>query len=186
MGFRVPTVRAPEHYPLVVANALLGGYFGSRLNRELRDKMALTYGVTSAITYNREFGEFTISTATANESVGPLIHKITELLTQLKKEALPDEEVETAKAFLTGGFPLLTSTLEAVASRWLTGYVFELGPEFLNEFIPKIRKVTSLEVQNAIRKDFDLKNRVIVVAGNLKEIKKSLNLSKFSYSCDVL
>ncbi len=180
MGFRVPSVRAPEHYPLLVANALLGGYFGSRLNTEIRDKLALTYGVTSAITYNKEFAEFTISTATKNESVGQLIHKVTDLLVELKKGKITAEETATSKAYLEGGFPLLASTLEAVASRWLTGFVFGLGSGFLNEFIPKIHAVTALEVQNAIQKDFDIKSMVIVVAGDAKEIKKSLALSKFT------
>ncbi|MEO5969285.1 MAG: pitrilysin family protein [Bdellovibrionia bacterium] len=180
MGFRVPSVRSPEHYPLLVANALLGGYFGSRLNSEIRDKLGLTYGITSAITYNKEYAEFTISTATRNESVGQLIHKVSESLLQLKNGTVPSTEVDAAKSYLEGGFPLLVSTLESVASRWLTGFVFELGPDFLNEFIPKIHAVTQSEVQNAIQKSFDVKNLVVVIAGDSKEIKKSLALSKFN------
>jgi zinc protease len=180
MGFRVPSVQSPEHYPLLVANALLGGYFGSRLNTAIRDKLALTYGISSAITYNKEFAEFTISTATKNESVGQLIRKVTDVLEKLKKETILESEIETAKAYLEGGFPLLASTLEAVASRWLTGFVFELGPDFLNEFIPKIHSVTASQVQGAIQKDFDLKNLLIVIAGDSKAIRKSLSLSKYN------
>jgi len=179
LGFRVPSVRSSEYYPLLVANALLGGYFGSRLNTEIRDKLALTYGITSAITHNKEFGEFTISTATRSELVGPLIQKVTDVLELLKKGTIQDSEVEIAQAYLEGGFPLSASTLEAVASRWLTGFVFNLGAGYLNEFVSKIHAVTPLEVQSAIQNNFDLKNRVVVIAGDAKEIKKSLAMSKF-------
>jgi zinc protease len=85
------------------------------------------------------------------------------------------EEVNQAKAFLVGGFPLGTSTLSAVASRWLAGYTYELAPEYLNEFIPKVNAVTTEQVLAAVSKNFNLDHLVITVAGDAAEIKKSLD-----------
>ena len=123
LGLRIPSLKAEEHYALLVANAYLGGYFGSRLNAELRDKLSLTYGVTSTINYNKEFATLTLSAPTRHEMVGQLISRVIEILTQMQKEAQSTDEIEAAKAYLEGGFPLLTSTVEAVASRLAHGCV---------------------------------------------------------------
>ncbi|MGK5084989.1 pitrilysin family protein [Bdellovibrionota bacterium FG-1] len=178
LGFKAPLIGAPEHYPLVVANALLGEYFNSRLNSLLRDKLGLTYGVGSSFAYSQELGIFTVSAATRNESVGQLIEKATELLRDLKKGPISGEEVQTAKEYLEGGFPLGAATLGAVASRWLAGYIYDLGPGYLNEFVPKIRAVTAEQVMAAVVKDLDLDSMVIAVAGDAPSIFKSLSESK--------
>jgi len=174
IGFRAPLIQAPEHYPLVVANALLGEYFNSRLNSLIRDKLGLTYAINSSISYSKDFADFSISSATRNESVGQLLHKTIEVLKNFKKGPISTKEVETAKNYLEGSFPLSTSTLSAVASRWLAGYIFGLGQNYLNEFSEKIHQVTAKEVQAAVEKDFDLDHLVVVVAGDAKAIQASL------------
>ena len=170
LGFKAPLIKDPDHYSLVVANALLGEYFNSRLNSIIRDKLGLTYSIGSGFSYSRDFANFTISAATRNEAAGELIQKTVQVLRELKKGPIGKEEVSTAKEYLEGGFPLGTSTLEAVASRWLAGFVFNLGPEYLNEFIPKVRAVTDEQVLQSVAKHFDLDNLVIAVAGDDAEI----------------
>jgi zinc protease len=179
IGFRAPLVRAPEHYALTTMNALLGEYFNSRLNLLIRDKLGLTYGISSSFAYSRDFASMTIAAATRNQSVGELIHQTIDVLKNLKKGPIPQEEVDTSKEYLIGGFPLSTSTLGAVAARWMSGFIFDLGPDYLNEFVPKISQVKSDDVLAAVKKDFDLDNLVIVVAGESKEIEASLKESGY-------
>ena len=174
IGFKAPGLAAPDHYPLVVANALLGEYFNSRLNSLIRDKLALTYSIGSSFSYSRDLANLLITSSTRNESVGQLIHKTIEVLKDLKQGPIPGDEVKMAKEYLEGGFPLSTATLGAVASRWLSGYVFNLGPGYLNEFVPKINAVEPGDVVAAVSKNFDLNHLVIVVAGDARAISKSL------------
>lgn len=174
IGFKAPLITAPDHYALTVTNALLGEYFNSRLNSLIRDKLGLTYSIGSAFTYSREMGGFTISSATKNESIGPLIQKTLEVLRSLKAGPIPANEVQQAKMYLEGGFPLGTATLSAVASRWLGGRVLGLGPDYLNEYIPQVDAVTTEAVVQAIAKNFDLEQLMIVVTGDSKAIKSGL------------
>ena len=85
IGFPSPGIKAPEHYALTVANALLGGYFNSRLNSLIRDKLGLTYGIGSSFSYSKDKANFGISSALEYESVGQLIKKTMEVLEDLKK-----------------------------------------------------------------------------------------------------
>lgn len=178
MGFRAPLIDSPDHYALVVANTLLGEYFNSRLNALLRDKLGLTYGIGSAFSYSRELAIFTITSATRNESVGPLIARAKETLAELVRGPIPEEEAKVAREYLEGSFPLGTSTLGAVAARWLAGYVYDLGPGYLNEFVPRVRAVTAAQALAAARKHLDPGRLTVVVAGDAKEIGKSLAAAK--------
>lgn len=174
IGFQAPLVQDPDHYALVVGNALLGEYFQSRLNALIRDKLGLTYGISSSFSYSVDTASLVIGSSTRNETVGMLVEKTFEVLKTLQKGPIPDEEVKQAKDYLIGGFPLSMSTLGAVASRWLAGRVFQLGPEYLNEYIPRVKAITAEQVLKAMRKHIHLKQPVVVIAGEKKAILKSL------------
>jgi zinc protease len=180
MGFRAPSIQVPEHHALVVGNALLGEYFYSRLNALIRDQLGLTYGIGSAFSYSLDLSEFTISSSTRNESVGELVQKSLDVLGNLKKGPIAAEEVAAAKEYLVGGFPLSTSTLQAVASRWLGGRVLGVKPSYLNEYVPRIQSVSAAEVQSAIQKYFDLDQLIVVVSGDAKTINESLSKFKLA------
>ncbi len=174
MGFQAPPLTSPDHYALVVANALLGEYFNSRLNALIRDKLGLTYGIGSSFAYSKDFSSFTITSSTRNESVGQLIHKSIDVLKDLRRGPVPAEEVQMAKEYLQGGFPLGTATLSAVASRWLSGYIFDRGPGYLNEFVPMVESVTVEQVIAAVVKYLDPSKLIVTVVGDAKEVSKSL------------
>jgi zinc protease len=174
LGFQAPLMGSPDHYPLTVANALVGEYFNIRLNALIRDKLGLTYAITSAFSYSSELAAFTVATSTRNETSGDLIVKVLEVLDGVRRGPLPAAEVETAKEYLRGGFPLTTATLQAVASRWLTGYFFDLGPNYLGEYLPRIAAVKPEDVLKASAKHIRPDRAVIVISGEPGPIAASL------------
>jgi zinc protease len=174
IGFRAPSIQDPRHFPLTVGNTLLGEYFNSRLNSLIRDKLALTYSIRSGFSYSRELASFTLSAATRNDSVGKLLRETLEALKQFKDGPIEAAEVRMAKDYIEGSFPLSTSTLQAIASRWLASFLYGLGTDYLNRYIPRIREVTLDQVQSAVKSSFAISDAVIVVAGDAKEIRKSL------------
>ncbi len=178
LGFKAPLVDAPEHYALVVANALLSEFFNSRLNSVIRDRLGLTYAISSSFAYSKNFADFMVSSATKNETTGPLIKKTVDILKDFKQGAISEEEVGLAKEYLVGSYPLGVSTLQGVATRWLMGYLFNLGPDHLNAFVPQIKKVTRSDVVTALKKYFLLDQMTVVVAGEPKPILQSLKDSE--------
>lgn len=177
IGFRAPLMKAPEHYPLIVANAMLSEYFNSRLNTLIRDQLGLTYSIESSFSYSKDLALFTISSATENKNVSQLIQKTIEVLKELKRGPIPPDELRMAKEYLVGGFPIENATLVSIAARWLGGYVFDLGPNHLNEFIPKVNQVREDEILQALKQSFNLDQITIVVAGDAQQIIRSLNRS---------
>ena len=179
VGFQVPGIHSPFRTPLAVGNALLGEYFNSRLNTVIRDRLGLTYSISSSISYSQDLARFEISSATQTATVGKLLEKSIEIVKDMKAGNISPEEVRQAKEYLIGGYPLSVSTLGAVASRWLSGYIYDLGPDYLNGFVKKVTEVEPDNVVDAVRKSFDLDHLVIVIAGDAKEIKKSLKASGY-------
>jgi len=182
MGFRAPLMKAPEHYPLVVANAMLSEYFNSRLNTLIRDQLGLTYSIESSFSYSQDLALFTISSATENKNVSQLIEKTIEVLKKLKRGPILPDELRMSKEFLVGGLPIGNATLVSIAARWLGGYVFDLGPNHLNEFIPKVNQVREEEILQAVNKSFNLDQITIVVAGDAQQIMRNLKRSSYRIS----
>lgn len=174
IGFRAPLMLVPEHEALMVFNTLFGESMNSRLNSMIRDKLGLTYAISSSYSYRKEFADFSISASTRNEMVGQLIRKTEDLLKDLQKGPILQEEVDAAKNYLKGGFPLNNSDLNSVASHWLTSFFYGFDPGYLNDFVRRVDAVTLKDVQSAVAKSIDLKNLVIVVAGDFKVIKNNL------------
>ncbi len=179
-GMKIPPIHWPQRYALAVGNALLGEYFNSRLNAVLRDQMGLTYSIGSSISYSQDLARLAIGSATETQHVGKLVKKTVDILKDLKKGTVTAEEVQVSKDYLVGGFPLSVSTLGSVASRWVGGYLYQLGPDYLNEFVPKISALDVQDVNKAVREGLKLEDLVIVVAGNAKDIIKSLKQSGFN------
>lgn len=174
IGFRAPLIQASDHYSLVVANAMLGEYFNSRLNSLIRDKLGLTYSISSGFDYSRDFATFTISSATENASVGQLVKKIIEVFEGLKRGPIPSDELRMAKEYLVGSFSVQTASLSSLASRWLSAYVFDLEPNYFDQYIPKVNQITSGDVVVALNQHFRPEEMSVVVAGDAQQMIQSL------------
>ncbi len=179
IGFPTPGIHWPKRHALAVANALLGEYFNSRLNLIVRDRLGLAYGIQSSLTYFKDRAFFSVASATAAPNTGKLLEETVHQLRLLKAADVLKEEVDTSKEFLIGGDPLGVSTLGAIATRWLNGYVFQLGPDYLNEFMPKVAAVTRESVVESVDEAFKLDKMIVVVAGDAKKIEKSLREKGF-------
>ncbi len=179
LGFKVPGVRSENRYSLAVVNAFLGEYFNSRLNLTVRDKLGLAYGIHSSITYYKDLAFFSVSSATSAQTTGQLLSETIRQLRLVKAGDILKEEVDVSKEYLLGGYPLGVSTMGAVANRWMGGYVFGFGVNYLNEFMPKIAEVSRESVIQAVDEAFQLDQLFIVIAGDAKIIEKSLREKGF-------
>jgi len=179
MGFPIPSLYSKNRHALAVGNALLGEYFNSRLNLVVRDQLGLAYGISSSLAYSRAFSFLAIASATQSKQVGTLLIKTDEILKELLRNGTFPDEVATAKDYMLGGFPLSVATLGAIAVRWLGGYIYGLGPGYLNEFVPKVNEVTKVSVDAAIKEAFHLDQMLVVVSGDANQIIPALKKSGF-------
>lgn len=106
MGFPAPAVGHPDHMPLRVATAVLGGGMSGRLFRILRDQEGLAYAVGALYPIRRESGRVVLHIGTAPGKAAVAEAGMRRELERLAREGVPEEELARAKAHLEGGFTL--------------------------------------------------------------------------------
>jgi zinc protease len=116
-----------SYYPLVVANAVLGGGYSARLNQEIRIKRGLAYGAGSSIAARRAGGSVSARTQTKNETAVEAAQLIVGEMTRLGTTAVTPAELETRKAATLGEFGRGIETTDGIAGV-LADYVLEGVP----------------------------------------------------------
>lgn len=176
IGLPVASPQTAEHASVVLLNVILGELFNSRLNSIIRDQMGLTYSIQSSLQYEREFTTLEINASTQASNTPVLINKIYEILESFSKGEVADSEIQTAKTYLSGSFPVNHSTLESIATRWMGSYLLDLPSDYLQLLIPKILALTPEQIRKDSHKIFywNPKTWTCVGAGPRKEIEKSI------------
>ncbi len=159
-----------------VMNTLLGGYFSSRINQNLRETHGYTYGSRSVFDARILPGLFAVSADVRNEVTDETIREIFNELDRIKKTNPTKEELEMVKNYLAGLFPIQLETPQQVARRVIALELYRLPQDYYKRYRDDIHNVTAKDIRVAAEKYIPQK-LAIVLSGNSKEL--SPMLSKF-------
>jgi len=138
----------PDFITGSVLNHILGGSaFTSRLFLEVREKRGLAYGVSSSLLPLREGAMLVGGTATKNERAAESMTVIREEMAKLANEGPSEHEVEEAKRYIIGSYPLRFDTSPKIASELLSLATNGFEPEFLAERNRLFAAVTLADVK---------------------------------------
>lgn len=170
MGHRGVTRDNPDYYALTVMNFILGGGgFTSRLLDNIRTKAGLAYSVSSGFTASKDPGSFQISLQTKNTSANDAIRRACDELSRIRTEAVSDEELEGAKLYLTGSFPLRFDSNRKIAGFIAQIEFFGLGADYAERYAERIRAVSKEDIQRVAQQYLRPQELQLVVVGNLAE-----------------
>jgi predicted Zn-dependent peptidase len=160
----------PDWPAVTVANKILGGGADARLFANLREEKGWTYGAYSSFSKNKDAGLFE---AWAAVGTGVTDSALTELMYELKRiddEAVSKEDLNNAKSYLIGSFPLGIETPSQIAEKIITVKLLGLDQKELETYRERISKVTIPDVSRVTRKHFHPDNAHIVLVGDAAEI----------------
>lgn len=147
VGRRLFTRHHADFFPMLVTNEILGGYFGSRLMRNIREEKGFTYGISSNIVSFRNDGYFMIGTDVKKEFTQQTLDEIRKEIQILQTQPVPEDELETVKNFMAGEFVGSLNTPFEIADRYKTILLDGLPVDFLNNYVANLRAVTAETVQ---------------------------------------
>lgn len=143
----------PDFIPAFVMNHVIGGGgFSSRLMEEVREKRGLAYGVYSYLA-NYEGADLILgSVQTANERIAESLEVIRAEWRRVAEEGIPEADLERAKRYLTGAFPLRFDSNAKIAQFLVGAQEEDLGIDYINirndlieaVTVEDIRRVSSL------------------------------------------
>jgi zinc protease len=166
---------SPDYFPGVVASAVLGGGFTSRLMEAIRVNRGLSYGVRSRFAPSRAGGLFFVSTFTKVETTAEIVDVASDEIAKFRDEGPTDEELERTQSYLCGLFPLSLETHDQLAEKLTDLELHGLPETEITRFRDHVRAVGAGACRDIARRYFPGDGRGIVVAvGPAREIAKPL------------
>ncbi|HYA26861.1 MAG TPA: pitrilysin family protein [Thermodesulfovibrionales bacterium] len=161
----------PDYYAVSVMNYVLGGGgFSSRLMQTVRDDMGLAYDIHSYFSSYEDGGTFKVVAQTKDESAGTVVEEIYRQVRKITGEQISDQELEDAKAYLTGSFPRRLDTNRKIADFLVAVEFYELGLDYIEKYPEYIKSVTREDVLKVADKYLDIGHLVTVVVGKQANI----------------
>ena len=170
LGHRGVSRDNPDYYALTVLNYILGGGgFSSRLIDEIRVKRGLAYSVASFFDPSRYPGSFQIVLQTKNTSAREAIALSFQEMERIRKEPVSEKELEGAKKYLIGSFPMRLDTQGKLVNFLAQVEYFGLGLNYPESYPSIIQAVTREDVLRIAKTYLHPESIILVVVANLNE-----------------
>ncbi len=145
----------PDFYGMYVLNTILGGYFGSRLMANIREKKGYTYNIYSSHEALLSGGYFYVATEVGTDFVEKTKEQIYREMAALQRKLVGEEELRMVRNYLLG--TLLTNldgpfNISEVVKAYLTEGV---SLDTFRELSEAIRTITPEEIRRLARQYFD-------------------------------
>lgn len=158
----------PNFFPLMVGNYILGGgVLVSRLSNEVREKEGLTYSISSQFLPMPGIGPFLISLSTRNKETSRALQLTRETLASFLRNGPSSEELDAAKQYLIGSFPLTLASNSNIAGVLLRMHFYQLPPDYLATYRENINKVTVANIKKAFNATVSPEKMLTVQVGKL-------------------
>lgn len=156
----------PDYIALQVATTILGGYFGSRLVKNLREERGFTYGVFSAMVNLERAGYMAIATEVATEVTQQATQQIFAEIERMREEAVSEQELQMVKNIvigevmrvMDGPFGVADVTIENIQNRDDNSYI--------NKFIDQVKQITPQRVQQVAQKYWNEDQFTTIIVGD--------------------
>ncbi len=167
LGRLLFTKNHPDYFHFTVTNEIFGGYFGSRLMKNIREDKGYTYGIYSSLVMFAQEGYWMISTDVKGEFVEHTLDEIRKEAYRLQNELIPHEELETVRNYALGSFAASLNTAFDLADIFKSIYFSKLDYSFYDTYIQAIRDIQAEDIRNIAQKYLKPEEIAGLVVGGL-------------------
>jgi len=161
----------PDYYAIQVMNYILGGGgFSSRVMDSIRNERGLAYSVYSYFSAEKSHGSFQFIMQTKNETAQEAIRLANEEIQRIREQPVTEQELNDAKDYLIGSFPLRFDTNRKVANFLAQVEFFQLGLDYPERYGDLIRKISGADVQRVAKQYLQPEKLITVTVGNQQKI----------------
>jgi predicted Zn-dependent peptidase len=165
IGSRIISKMHPDFPGLIVLNELFGGFFGSRLMKNIREEKGYTYGIHSSIVNHLHDSFWVIGTDVKKDFVDDTVDQIHHEANRLRDEQVKEKELTTVKNYLLGSFLSSMETSFALADKFKNIHFFGLDYSFYDRYVEKINTITPNEIRELANKYLKSSAFKLVVVG---------------------
>lgn len=146
LGKKTISRNNPDYFDLLFLNHILGGYFGSRLMKNIREEKGLTYGIQSSINSLVNESFMVIGADVNKENENLIFQEIKNELIKLQNSKVDESELDAAKGHFTGSLQSETANPFSVAEKVKTIKLFSLPDNYYLTLMERVHSITSDEL----------------------------------------
>lgn len=161
---------------LTVMNAILGGMFSSRINLNLREKHAYTYGARSGFAMRRGAGPFDAGAAVVTDKTVPALRELFVELEAVRATEVTEAELAGAKEALIQGLPARFETARDVVNALTEVVVYDWPKDEYATRVERLSKVTAADVKRVAAKYLAPRRMKVIVVGDQARLKDDLEV----------
>lgn len=147
-----PNRHHPDFKKAMVLNTLFGGYFGSRLMKNIREEKGFTYGIYSYLQNHMQHSAWVVSTEAGKDVCPATVEEVYKEMKRLREEPISDLELSHVKNYMMGS---ILGDLDGpfhIIARWKNIILNGLPNDHFDNSIAAIRGANSEELQALAQK----------------------------------
>lgn len=162
LGKVVPSFSDADYPTLSLTSTILGGYFGSRLMKNIRERLGFTYGIGSTFFPLPHNNVLIIATETPREHVARCIEEIKKEIADMQLHPVGDEEFQHARNFMLGQFCRMTETSLSLSTLLMSQRAYGRTLEHLLQEQRRIQALTPQDVMLCAQRHLSVEELLIV------------------------
>lgn len=157
--------RHPDYPGLKILNVILGGYFGSRLMKNIREEKGYTYGIHSIITSLNHSGFKVISTEVGKEKTSLAVDEIYKEIRLLQEKPVENNELEVVRNYMSGDMVRMFDGPFALAESFKSVWEFGLDYSYYNILANKVLTISPDEIRSLADTYYNIDDLYEIIAG---------------------
>ena len=155
----------PDYFGFSMLNTLIGGFFGSRLQKNIREEKGFTYGISSSLSPMHRGGYWVVGTDVKNENVEETLAEIKKEVRLIQEELVGEEELNLVKNYLMGSFTGELTQAFDIAEKVKIIELEGLSADYYDLFQSKIMEISPKEIRDLANQYLDPSQFTEVVVG---------------------
>lgn len=157
--------RHPDYPGLKVLDSILGGYFGSRLMKNIREEKGYTYGISSSLSSLDLSGYKVISTDVGRTNAEKTLEEIYKEIRLLQTVPVGRDEMEVVRNYMSGEMVRMFDGPFALAESFRSAWEFGLDNSYYHRLAEKIISIEPDEITELARKYYNIDELYEITAG---------------------
>lgn len=147
-GCKLPKLTGNDRSHLILANIILGGYFGSRLMKNIREEKGYTYGINSSLMHTPFNSFIIIKTETTTQLMDKVIQETKNELIRLSEKVVDDMELENVKKYLSGYYNRIYENNFSFPQHYIKNMADSERDHNIKHTLEHIKQASGEDIQN--------------------------------------
>lgn len=170
MGMMLPSRQNPDYPAIALTRTILGGFFGSRLMKNIRERKGLTYGISADMLHIPYSSIFLVSTTTPYVHVDQCVDEVFNEIINLQNNKVDNEELTIAKNYLLGQYCRTTEMTLSLAALCIALEETGSNLDLHAQTIKQIQELSADDIMACAQKYLQVDKLIVAAAhGKLKQ-----------------